>query len=246
MYRISNIISLPVINIFDSKYEGIVDNTLFDIKSKKLKYISIYTEDYELTHVVKIHNIFHIGQDCILINNAKDMELKENICGFLDEYINPINLNIYDLDGSQVGKCSDIIIDQKFNIKSIAVSKNTEIPANKIKNIGNSIILTSNSSFNINKFKPNINSIKIDKTSESSIVATPNQVVKTQNTTQQKIITDYTFLIGRTLSQTIQSFNGEIIAKEGSPITKDIIRKASLVGKLLELTRYSTKKELTK
>lgn len=245
MYRISNIISLPVINIFDCKSEGIIDNIFFDSKSKKLKYISVYDEGYELTHVIKINNIFHLGQDCVLINNSNALELKESICSCLDEYINPINLNIYDLNGTLIGKCVDIIIDKKLNLKSLILSTAEEIPACKIKNMGTSIILTSNSPFNINKFKPTINKIKISNTIDST-VSLPNQVVNTQGSPQQKLITDYTFLIGRTLSQNIQSFNGEIIAKEGALITKDTIKKASLVGKLLELTRYSTKKELTK
>ena len=65
-----------------------------------------------------------------------------------------------------------------------------------------------------------------------------------QKNTNNKIITDYRFLINRTITHDILALNGELIAKQNSKVTKEIINKASLYGKLMEVARYS-KKELT-
>ena len=65
-----------------------------------------------------------------------------------------------------------------------------------------------------------------------------------ENKQQSRIITDYRFLINRKITKDILALNGEMIAKQNSKVTKEIINKASLYGKLMEIARYS-KKELT-
>ena len=63
---------------------------------------------------------------------------------------------------------------------------------------------------------------------------------QTQNSnTNNKIITDFRFLIGRILSQDIIAINGELIAKKDAIVTKEIVNKASHFGKLVEIARYS-------
>ena len=111
-----------------------------------------------------------------------------------------------------------------------------------------SIILINKTSINISKFKPKQktrNNTISDNT--ISILSPPTQKhpdPELINNSTNKIITDFRFLIGRKLNKDIIAINGEIIAKSGNIISKETVHKASLYGKLAEITRYS-KKRLT-
>ena len=55
-----------------------------------------------------------------------------------------------------------------------------------------------------------------------------------------RIISNYNFLLGRTLTSSLYTFTGVMIAPVGTIVTIDIVDKARLNGKLLELT-YNSK-----
>jgi hypothetical protein len=57
----------------------------------------------------------------------------------------------------------------------------------------------------------------------------------------QKLIGGYTFLLGRTVGEDIKNIKDEIIIERGSVITDDVVEKAGVYGKLVELTFNSVK-----
>lgn len=248
MFKISDVISLPVISIYESDYKGIVYNLLLDKTQKKCKYFCILDEEENINHRLPIDNIFTIGDECILIKNNTLLELDCNNHYELN-LINPLNLPVYNLNGKSFGSCIDIIIDNKQCVSSMLLSNGATIQADKILNIGNSAILIGEKNINIAKFKPN-QRIKQKLTNHNKVVMlTKFDKPSTENTNNpsntNKIITDFRFLIGRILNKDIVAINGEIIAKHGTAITKDIINKASLYGKLVEITRHSSNKKIS-
>ena len=48
MLKISKIISKPVINILDGKFEGVVKEAIFDNNFKRLKYIVLFDNNEEI------------------------------------------------------------------------------------------------------------------------------------------------------------------------------------------------------
>ncbi|HKL93851.1 MAG TPA: hypothetical protein VJZ69_01045 [Clostridia bacterium] len=56
-----------------------------------------------------------------------------------------------------------------------------------------------------------------------------------------RIISNYSFLLGRLVTKTIFSFNRELIVKEGEVITTPVVERARHAGKLVELTLNSKK-----
>ena len=96
----------------------------------------------------------------------------------------------------------------------------------------------------IAKFRPNFRLEKSITQSDSSKVTilTNTKQETSQDIQNNKIITDFRFLIGRILNKDILALNGEIIAKNGNVINKDIVNKASYYGKLVEIARYSKQK----
>jgi len=248
MYKVSEIISIPVISIFESELQGIVFNMLFDSRSKKCRFACILNEEESIEKSLDIIDIYQIGKDCIFVKNRTALELLSNHDCQHSEYIPLLNNQVYGLDGKLLGTVSDIELDDKFIIKNLILNNNTKITNKDIINIGKTIIITDNKSININKFKPrlkicdnqqNLNKKDIvllknidEKIPQNEVVAKP---------TNNKITTNETFLKGRILTKDILTINGELIAKNQSIITSETISKASMYGRLIELARYSKK-----
>lgn len=94
-----------------------------------------------------------------------------------------------------------------------------------------------------------------DEMAESEVNAYKNKVVSNENAKSStinevdsvipqynmppRIISDYNFLLGRTLTEDLFTYNGEPIAYSNTPITINVVERARLSGKLLELTLNS-------
>ena len=64
----------------------------------------------------------------------------------------------------------------------------------------------------------------------------------TDERTPARVITDYDFLLGRTLLHDLKTYAGALIAKEGTIVTKDLVETAARYGKLVDLTLNSSYK----
>ena len=61
--------------------------------------------------------------------------------------------------------------------------------------------------------------------------------------TPSRVISDYSFLLGRSLSKDLTTFAGVLIAKKGEKITDSLVNLAMRHGKLVELALYSVNNE---
>lgn len=238
MNKLSNIISSVVISLYEAKEIGIVYDITLDEKTKKCKYMCILNEDNEITNVIHFKDIYAIGNDCVYIKNQKISELQNNLDRDISLCKSPLNLKVYDIMGNFLGICQDIEIDDNYYATSIVTNNNHTISTNQIINMGN-IIIVGNKKIPISKFRPD-NDIKIHATTSNEKVAILNTIPSAKPlNNNNKIITDSTFLLGRKVINDIRANNGEIIAKSGSTINKEIIYKTGLYGKIIELSRYS-------
>lgn len=240
MYKISDLISTPVISLFECEYLGIINNIYFDSKQKKCTYVCILNESENIKKIIKIQDIYKIGKECVFVKNKSNINLKTDCDKELFNSFSLINLLVFNLEGLKLGISHDIIIDKNFNLDKIILNNSQELNSKEIFNISKSMILISKSKISTLKFKPKSNVIKQNIPNNKVIILNKDkQEEKEPITNNEKIITDYRFLIGRKLLKDIQSFNGEVIAKKSTAISKDIIKKASLIGKLVEVARYS-------
>jgi len=247
MYKISELISLPVLNIYEGEFEGIVYNIVFDCNIKKCKYACILNEDEGIKKILKLTDIFKISKDSLLIKNNSVLSLECSHDNIISKCTTPLNLKVYNIDGEFIGKCTDVNLDKNFKIESIIINQDKIIPTKEIMSLGKSLIFTNDTPIKISKFKPKFVIKTQNETNQNKIILlnnnnTPTQIEQKTNH-QTKIITDYSFLIGRILERNIIATNGEILAKKNSVITKEIVNKTSLYGKLAELSRYSMSKQ---
>ena len=236
MYKISDIISTPVISLYEGEHIGIIYNIMFDYRQKKCNFACILNENDNIPRLIKFKDIFKIGNDCIFIKNLTCLDLETNCEKEMEENTNPINLKVYNLSCEFLGTSHDIIVDDNFRISQIVLNNGKIIERNDILNIGKSTIIVG-SDVSIQKFKPVVKSIKIQNSPKKVMIL--SDFINSETNTQNKIITDFRFLIGRILSQDVIALNGEMIARKDSIVTKDIVNKASSYGKLVEIARHS-------
>lgn len=237
MKKISEVISMPVISLYESEFIGIVYNIMIDRKSKKINYACVMNEEENIPYLINFSNIYKIGKNCIFIKNKSHIELESNCCRELEKCINPINLNIYNINGELIGKSKDIVLNNNNQFEKILTTNDFEIPLNQIFNMSKDLILVDEKFTKINIFRPKLKIAKKPKTIEKVFIL-DNEIEKKIDS-NAKIITDSKFLIGRELNKDIIAMNGEIIAKKGSIVTKEIIKNASYFGRLIDISRYS-------
>lgn len=240
MYKISDIISTPVISLYESEYIGIINNIMFDCKSKKIKYACILDEEENIPKTINSANFYKIGECCIFVKNKNQIELTSNCTMELENSINPINLKVYNLECQYIGTSQDIIVDDKLHIQSLILNNGKIIESKEIFNIGKNTIIIGTSNIKLKSLKPTVKKIRIKKIEEKKVLMLKDYIKKEEIHNQNnKIITDFRFLIGRVIRQDIIALNGELIAKKDAVITKEIVNKASNYGKLVEIARYS-------
>ena len=83
------------------------------------------------------------------------------------------------------------------------------------------------------------NKVASKENAKSSTINEVDFVLNPQHNMPPRIISDYNFLLGRTLTEDLFAYNGEPIAYSNTPITINIVERARLCGKLLELTLNS-------
>ena len=246
MKKISDIISMPLISLYESEFLGVIQNVLFDSALKKCTCAIVLNENENITQAINMSNIHIIGKDCVYIRNKTCLELETNCLHELNKNKTPMNLPTYNLQGEYAGICTDIYIDENYEVIKILLNTGEELNSEKIFNISKNTLIINNQKISKNKFKPKTKFIKFEDMGSKVIILSDsikekNEQVSIPPAPSHKIITDYRFLVGRILNKDIMAINGEMIAKKDTIVTKDIINKASLYGKLVEISRYSTK-----
>lgn len=232
--KISQLISKPVISIFDGTLEGYIKYALVDDKLKKLTWLCIFDDETEDEKIFSTKCITNFCNNAIMIKNNIDvyhidqMDLQD---------INPIGYKIFKTNGEDCGKICDYDFDDKFNLQNIYLSNENIFDKTQLLKIGKNIIIQKNQT-NEKLFYYGPRQIKDIRTEKETLVTIQNS--NNGKNIPSKILTSgYGFLIGRKVGQNIYAENGTMLAKKQSVITAQIIDAASKNGKLNELTKYS-------
>lgn len=166
MIKITEILSKPVISLLDSKTEGIVKNAIFDKNFKRLKYLVLFdNNEHQEEKTLSIQNIYSYGENAIIVKDGQDLSLELSTVKISDKLL-PINNAVYTYLGKCVGKVTDILLDDKYYIKSLIIGQ-TEIDINEILSSGEDAVIIQDK----NK-KVNISNIKRKKSKKVAILDT--------------------------------------------------------------------------
>ena len=168
--KFSNLIAKPIISLFDCTTEGIVINAIFSENIRKIKALILENvkDEQNDEYLLNVKNIFQVGQDALMIKNQTFLEVNENL---ESNFINPINLRVFTINGINLGTISDFELDDSFNVITYYCNDNSFTP-NQIVTFNDTLVLinTDDNEINISKFKPKIKNFKI-KTKDDRIAS---------------------------------------------------------------------------
>ncbi len=257
MYKVTNIISKPVINLYNGMCEGTVKNICFDTELKRAKHLILFNDSEDEEVLLDITKVFCIGDSAITIKNNSG--ITPLIFAPRVVYNNPINNIVYSLEGNYLGQVKDVILSTNFKIEEISVGDATYDSKSVISyNNDNLVINSSGIKFSKQNYKPTIAKVKqsnivnimpkielpkIELPKIEDLAPLQKETYKfSTNPLPQRIVSDQNFLIGRKVSKTVYGSNNEIIIKKDNIITAKTIHNAKLHNKLVELAVFSRNK----
>lgn len=262
MSLLSEIIAKPVLNLYSGKIEGTIKDVYFSSDYKKIQTLKMFDNDEE-EYTIKVDKIYKLGESSVVIKNNEALCLCINENNKTEN--NPINQNVYTLDGEYKGKLIDIELNEKFEVQTLLTSTKANYNISKLLNVGENIIInTQNKKLSISNFKPKIKQSKTnnnlitimpkEQTENIQPTLNPPQIEKEEikkqekppqpfkiykQPTPQKLIGNGSFLIGRKALKTIYGINNEIIIKKDNIISAKNLESAKKHSKLVELTVFS-------
>lgn len=246
----TEIISQPIINLYNGNYEGTVKDICFDNKFKKVKWLVYFEEHDELEDkALDTSKIYNVGPNAITIKNNEGLYPIVSVDGNI-EYNNLLGYRVYNVDGEILGTITEIVLNKNFSVDSILMGEEV-IDTTKILSYKDRTIVLNNG-----KSKLNPNKLKSKQIEKKKVVS---QKVSIQQSTPPKIeqprlntiafdstlvnrrVANSNILIGRKMTANVYGQNNEIIAKKDTKITSKNIEWALQNNKLAELTMYSIK-----
>ena len=223
--KISEIISESIINLPEAVFAGSVINCIVDKKLKKLShYILLNQEDEEVFLPIKK---LQKGIDSYLITEG-DAISNDRPFGVRC----PINMSVFDTDGKRLGRLKDFDFDENGKITDIYSEKGKE-DWEIIIISPQMTVVKGNKSLKVKKeknIKTKLKEIYVDEKAGETVCK------EEKITTPKRVVSDYSFLLGRQVIKDIFLKNMEILAKAGNTITTEIVKQAGMHGKLVELT----------
>lgn len=229
MYNLQELISKPVISLYNCEFIGFVYNILFDKISKKIKYMLVVDEESNIEYSLKINDIVTLSEDAIMIKNSECLTLSNSMELELEQYQNLSMKPVYDVNGTDMGTINNVSIDDAFKIKYLHTNKNQKIDERSIAKI-EKIVLCSTTKINLSKYK---------KRRKPTPTNTLVEIQAPQPKLPNKAIINENMLLNRMVYNNIYDEHKKVIIKANTIINNYVIELAKKYGKMKELIRYS-------
>ena len=231
---LNELIQKPLLCLYEGEIFGKINKVFFDKNKKKITNFEILSED-DLIYCLNPKFIYTIGKHAITIKNKQNLELS------IDNDSNcqlPLNVKVYSLQGEYLGVVVDYSLNEKYVLENLILDNQQLISVSEIASCSSNslVVYYTQPHININIFRYRIKS-KTD--SESKVKILPkiftnfNKIAPTSNANQQNII------VGRICTKDILDSQQNIIIKQNSTITEQVLALASSKNKLQELMKYS-------
>lgn len=241
MISFSEVKGLDVLSKIDCSIVGRIENAFFDEYCKKIAYFVTSGDNPRLIPPAEIKRFADVAvvEDAVSILNLEDADLTA--------LVGAVGKTVYTPFGVSKGEIIDCFFDEKGKVATFRTSSGEISPA-EIRGVGDVVVLKENrksrkrkvdfSSFAAEDAPVSIQA-ETDKDGGAVIPAPTVSIAVGGDFTPPRIIGDYNFLLGRTLSADLLTYSGDLIAPANSFVTIDVVEKARANGKLLDLTLNS-------
>lgn len=258
MKKSIEIIGLPVFSIAQGREIGKVKD--FVIDSQNGAVVALVIDDgkwYLGAKLLPMSAITAIGEFAVTVDsveNIREVKDMQNIEGLLDANIKVIGTNVLTNTGRICGKVTEIIIDDNGKICSCEVEENageiSEISSQRILTYGKEVMIVADPEA---KKSLGVKPLTLENKVENSIPVTQPEPTHTVPTIEKKAIPveqaetvdesakkfddrHRKYLLGKKASRKIETENGMVIVEQGGEITEEVLQKAKLAGKFVELS----------
>jgi sporulation protein YlmC with PRC-barrel domain len=253
--NISDLLSKPIITIYEAQMVGTALTALFDKKMRRaFALLAVSDEDEDeifytvpLVRIEKADNALTIkNRNCVHVYKEDPLLVR---C--------PINHSVFSTSGESKGVVRDISYDDSTLEVIALITDMGEIPASSVVSVSDSIVMIKGEGFTgaqaPRKRKSAPKKPKEEKAPLPEIKAIPlvfEDAEEAEETPEDipfsyfapsryspaRIISDYSFLLGRKVLQDVYSTAGDLIIEGGTIIKAETVETARKYGKLVELT----------
>lgn len=235
---LTELLQKPLLSLYEGELLGNIQKVFIDKNKKKIVNFEILNED-EICYWLNPKHIYTIGKNAITIKNKQNLVLAINDNA---NYHLPINVKVYSLQGEYLGIAKDYSLNEKYCLENLILDTPQIIPFTDIASFSNNsiVVYLAQQPHNINAFRYRITHKSNDDNKVKGLpklFASFNKIAPSPNNKQDN------FIIGRICTKDIFDNQQNIIIKQNSTITEQILAIASSKNKLQELMKYSKLKQ---
>lgn len=265
MKRSVDFVGQPVISITEGKELGNVKDLLINYSNGTVAALIIEDGKWYFgAKLLPFEAIAGIGEYAVTINNSQDIVTvtdRPELEKFLEADIKIVGKKVLTKGGKFEGKINEFMIDDTGKI-SVCEMENTagevvELPAQKIVTFGKEVLIISDGQ-EVTKVQAMDNNIEaVPSVAEQvvapvveEVVAVPQAEVPATPAVEAKEKEQQSaddsvkkfddkhrkFLLGKKAARRIETDNGMVIVEQGGEITEEVLQKAKLAGKFVELS----------
>lgn len=265
MKKSIDMLGLPIISITEGRELGVSKSLVIDAEQGIVAALVIEDEDwYRGVKVMPFKAVSAIGEDAIIINNSSDILQLNDASEFeplLVDNIKIIGTKVITKSGSIHGKITELIIDEAGAISKCLIETSSgassEITAEQVSTFGKQVTIINsdggNSIINETKAAMAVETVITEPVIEEPtpvvaevIVPEVEEVVETviEETIEEEVQAEEKpvddrhrkFLLGKKAGRTITTDSGVVIVEQGADITEEVLQKAKLAGKFVDLS----------
>lgn len=254
MKKSVDIIGLPVISITEGKELGTI--TRFVINPGEGSVEAFVVDDgkwYMGAKLLLTSSVTGIGESAVTVDNSNSIfEVKEapDLERLLIADINVIGTKVLTKAGELRGKVTEIVFDETGKFIFCEAEENGEtaqIPAERVVTFGKDVLIVTGEdevqNTPVTKSKPleSASAVIAAAPAFTEKPAVPEPAVAVQETASEDTGKKFDdkhrkYLLGKKASRRIETDNGMLIVEQGGEITEEVLQKAKLAGKFVELS----------
>ncbi|QJW44901.1 photosystem reaction center subunit H [bacterium BFN5] len=264
MKKSVEILGLPIISLSEGRELG--NSRFLVINPDQGVVAALVVEDekwYKGPKLLPFSAVTAIGEYAITINSSSDiLPISEasDLEKLLDTNIKVIGTKVITKSGKIQGKIIEIIIDDAGSISLCELEDSTgatiEIPASSVFTYGKDVTIITDNGEKTDVKLPKAPEPKVEIPAQPVIPVTPVAAAVAQEPTPAPVAQPTAnekaeaneesskkfddrhrkYLLGKKASRRIETDNGVVIVEQGAEITEEVLQKAKLAGKFVELS----------
>lgn len=233
---LSELLQKPILSLYEGELLGNINKIFFDKSKKKITSFEILNDE-DIVYTLYPKFIYTIGKHAITIKNKQNLILAIND-GTNNNLLLPIDVKVYSLQGEYLGVAKDYSLNDKYQIENLILDNQQLISINDLASCSNNSIVVyySEQHISIKSFRYRIKNNSSQNTKVKilpKLFSSFNKISPNPSNKQQNLI------VGRICTKDILDNQQNIIIKQNSTITEQILALASSKNKLQELMKYS-------